>query len=295
MESLLKQVLESIQSTGLEDLSPEDVGRLLAVGSSETLDETLTLGDGDLESLEEECQEHKHEMTEDIKKELERNNSGYPHDPLYLHLAHKLRNWMDSRSPDALTLPDFEFLNEGESVTERKQLFAALTPDVCEFKDLWNEDQLERKKQMLLTILKKLKKRGILALLGMRRTVGTLEMFPPTRSCLQNSFNQRHKLTCQLSVGARALSKHCHRDQTASWWATSTGSEAAKNAHANVILNRILDEAVWINIHSLPHDVVALEVRCLGGYGARWTADGAKFRGFLEPQMKDGHSVGWRH
>lgn len=31
------------------------------------------------------------------------------------------------------------------------------------------------------------------------------------------------------------------------------------------------------------------------GYGARWTADGSSFRGFLEPQMVDGHSVGWKH
>ena len=31
------------------------------------------------------------------------------------------------------------------------------------------------------------------------------------------------------------------------------------------------------------------------GYGARWTSDASQFRGFLEPQMVDGHEVGWRH
>ena len=31
------------------------------------------------------------------------------------------------------------------------------------------------------------------------------------------------------------------------------------------------------------------------GYGARWTHDGAEFRGFVEPQMADGHLLGWRH
>ena len=31
------------------------------------------------------------------------------------------------------------------------------------------------------------------------------------------------------------------------------------------------------------------------GYGARWTADGSMFRGFLEPQMEGGHDAGWRH
>ena len=31
------------------------------------------------------------------------------------------------------------------------------------------------------------------------------------------------------------------------------------------------------------------------GYGVRWLADGSSFRGFLEPQMEDGHAVGWVH
>ena len=31
------------------------------------------------------------------------------------------------------------------------------------------------------------------------------------------------------------------------------------------------------------------------GYGVRWLHDGSEFRGFLEPQMEDGHLVGWRH
>ena len=31
------------------------------------------------------------------------------------------------------------------------------------------------------------------------------------------------------------------------------------------------------------------------GYGVRWSSDGKQFRGFLEPQMVDGHEVGWKH
>ena len=42
----------------------------------------------------------------------------------------------------------------------------------------------------------------------------------------------------------------------------------------------------------LPGDVEILEVRHVDGYGARWTADGSFFRGFLEPQMEDGHHKG---
>ena len=43
------------------------------------------------------------------------------------------------------------------------------------------------------------------------------------------------------------------------------------------------------------HDVYIIEARQEGGYGARWSADGSMFRGFLEPQMEGGHDAGWRH
>lgn len=35
----------------------------------------------------------------------------------------------------------------------------------------------------------------------------------------------RPNTAAKLSVGARALSKHCHRDQTMSWWGDCTGSK----------------------------------------------------------------------
>ena len=38
-----------------------------------------------------------------------------------------------------------------------------------------------------------------------------------------------------------------------------------------------------------------LPITLFVGYGARWTYNGQSFRGFLEPQMVDGHEVGWRH
>ena len=51
------------------------------------------------------------------------------------------------------------------------------------------------------------------------------------------------------------------------------------------------------NVHCtlIQHDIKVIEIRTLEGYGVRWRHDGSEFRGFLEPQMKDGHSVGWRH
>ena len=45
------------------------------------------------------------------------------------------------------------------------------------------------------------------------------------------------------------------------------------------------------------HNVYRVRFLChhFPGYGVRWTADGREFRGFLEPQMVNGHEVGWRH
>jgi len=68
-----------------------------------------------------------------------------------------------------------------------------------------------------------------------------------------------------------------------------------KNKKAEEILLKIFKNAVWLNIHLLPHDVTIFEVREKGGYGARWTADGMFFRGFLEPQIDGGHERGWIH
>lgn len=76
----------------------------------------------------------------------------------------------------------------------------------------------------------------------------------------------------KLSVGARALSKHCHRDDSLQWWGTCTGcenyytnlflctiihcslpvAEEDKNSHALGRVLTIMGEATWINIHSLP-------------------------------------------
>ncbi|XP_055885668.1 uncharacterized protein LOC129926352 [Biomphalaria glabrata] len=127
---------------------------------------------------------------------------------------------------------------------------------------------------------------------GPRRSIGAKEMPPPSRKLLLASFTAKHSPNSELTVGARALAKHFHRDKSDSW---CTESEAEKNRHALQIMQNVLDNAVWINIHWLPHDVFIIEARQDQGYGLRWSADGSNFRGFLEPQMIDGHEVGWRH
>lgn len=104
---------------------------------------------------------------------------------------------------------------------------------------------------------------------------------------------QKVKNPSKLSVGARALCKHAHRSSEG-FWGEPRGTEIIKNNHAEKIANRIFDECVWMNVHSLPHDEFIIEIRMEQGYGIRWSIDGT-FRGFLEPQMEGGHTKGWKH
>ena len=98
-------------------------------------------------------------------------------------------------------------------------------------------------------------------------------------------FDYFSSTSAKLTVGARALAKHCHRDDSLQWWGKCSGSkpssvlanvprfsvnraaqlimlnlaailflldDADKNAHAFEVVSRIMREATWINIHSLP-------------------------------------------
>jgi hypothetical protein len=99
-----------------------------------------------------------------------------------------------------------------------------------------------------------------------------------------------------LTVAGRALSKHAQRDSSARFWGRATGSKAHLNTLANQAISRILAGAVWINVHALPHDIQALEVRQKDGFGCRWVlTPRIAFRGFLEPHVEDGHANGWHH
>ncbi|CAB3983158.1 Hypothetical predicted protein [Paramuricea clavata] len=215
--------------------------------------------------------------------------NSYPAYPLYTKISRILYDWLKNGKCDTRTP---ELLEECRNKTEKQ-----MSRDFVDqkLKEYLLSDEICTRKGLILEILENLKLRGILDLLGMKQTVGSVDILPPSLSTIWESFTRKHKQNAELSCGARALSKHCHRDSTSQWWGTSTGSEGNKNEHANQVLDKILADAVWINIHLLPHDVKILEVRNQLGYGARWSYDGMIFRGFLEPQMSDGHSVGWRH
>ena len=217
----------------------------------------------------------------------------YPRYPLNVEISKKLHQWMTNGDLPVKS-EACGLLTEEDFVKERTEIAEKVSPILASLNNSWTEISDAEKSHQLTSVIKLLGVRGLLDLLNIRHTLGSVDIFPPPIGVLIASFNEKHKPNASLTVGARALSKHCHRD-TSEWWGACAGSEQTKNEHANTVVMRILGDASWINIHLLRHDVKVIEVRCTEGYGARWSHDGKVFRGFLEPQMEDGHTTGWKH
>ena len=138
--------------------------------------------------------------------------------------------------------------------------------------------------------------RDILTFLGIRKTKGSIDNYIPLdKNILISKFKELNNQKSKLTVGAKALCKHSHRSVTESFWPGQEGKEIEKNQNAEKMLNLFLEECVWINMHLLPHNLIIIELRIDKGYGIRWQVNDGMFRGFLEPQMEDGHEKGWIH
>lgn len=150
----------------------------------------------------------------------------------------------------------------------------------------------------LSSMLSELSYAGVQRLLGFIYTAGTVsEALPPPTSSLISSFLLPHNPNakgCTLTDGARALSKHVNRSSD-KYWGSFSGSDSDKNRNALDVIRNLITCSCWMNIHIVPPHGVVFEIRVANGYGARWSKDGSKFIGFLEPYMEDGHSKGWRH
>lgn len=150
---------------------------------------------------------------------------------------------------------------------------------------------------------------GIYSILGCRRTIGTIQLLspstttpsyllPPTIPQLLEASRQLYKphTKSSLTVAARALAKHAHRGEE-QFFGVLKGGEAQKNEHADRVIQRLIDEAMWVNIHcfgGIDESNPVVEIRTYGGYGARWSGVwdsdvfslvDVEFRGFLEPQV----------
>eukprot|EP00978_Attheya_sp_CCMP212_P032406 scaffold126363_cov52-Attheya_sp.AAC.1 len=154
---------------------------------------------------------------------------------------------------------------------------------------------------------------GVLELLGLRTTVGTGRfMLPPSVTELEEAARISHRPDSappHATVAARARTKHAHRGGSQSIFGTIRGGRVEQNQVTERIVSSLLRDAIWVNIHAFGGTgAPALEVRIASGYGARWSAEwiqnnpddpflpiNVTFRGFLEPQMENGHEKKWRH
>ncbi|KAJ4795490.1 RNA-binding ASCH domain protein [Rhynchospora pubera] len=139
---------------------------------------------------------------------------------------------------------------------------------------------------------------GVGRLLGMVRTAGTvLDALPPSRSVLVSSAGRSYQPDIKgstLTDAARALTKHAERSSEG-WWGHLKGNDSQKNQLASQVINQLLDDCCWMNVHLIQPYGPVFEIRVCEGYGARWSSDGSKFIGFLEPYTVDGFSKDWKH
>ena len=134
---------------------------------------------------------------------------------------------------------------------------------------------------------------------------------PPNREI---SFDSLVKDLDESEKGGKSKSKN-EKSASEGWWGNASGPISVINEKALALFWKIMNGATWKNLHWLPHQVLVYEVRIPEGYGMRWAQDLSQsidcaqgdnstqdlsqrpwiFRGFLEPQMENGHEVGWRH
>ncbi|KAK8609844.1 hypothetical protein V6N13_093256 [Hibiscus sabdariffa] len=151
---------------------------------------------------------------------------------------------------------------------------------------------------LLASILSKLSYEGVQRLLGLAHTTRTIaDALPPPKSTLLSSFMLPYNPGVKgstLTHGARALAKHVDRSSS-KYWGNLIGSDSNKNDLAMGDILNLITNSCWLNVYTVqPHGDV-FEIRVAEGYGARWSKDGTKFIGFLEPYMDDGHLKGWKH
>lgn len=237
---------------------------------------------------------------DDLSERGSRAFLGLPRRPFSVALVRRIHLMI--RHPAEKPLPASHFSVEETQVTGMRDV-----PDNCLDCEAWRQ------------WIRKTDEENIMRILGLRRTVGTVSkqsndgkkqqyLFPPTIDQLLSACTVRHKPNTKssLSVSARALAKHAHRGEEA-FFGPVKGSESQKNEHAISVVRKLINEAAWINIHSFggtDESRPVLEIRVAEGYGARWSAvwrhspfeaEDVQFRGFLEPNMTDGHEKDWRH
>lgn len=239
---------------------------------------------------------------------------GVPRRPLYKEIGFRLFQWNKQVYLSTKNEENFQSLSEDPLLQPISQQRFMVNAEWFGFQET-KQHQLSlppRTNSDIRNWIRKNKIPGILRILGYRDTIGSENnqkfatiMMLPSRTDLIIASRENHHPNSALTVAARARTKHAHRGKDG-FFGIAKGSPSIQNQQTEIILMDLIKKATWMNLHSfggLNDDDFAFEIRVAEGYGARWivndsstnTSQRLRFRGFLEPQMEDGHEKGWKH
>ena len=159
-------------------------------------------------------------------EELSWRSVGLPTEPRIHELVRSFSVWHQTGNLSYLNQSNFEGLQQYTEHHEKLQSHFPLLQR-C-FRDLpLLEASTRELKETWKEFLNLLDDRVVLTLLRMRYTAGSLPILPPLREKLLASFQQLHcsRPGVNLTVGARALSKHAHRASDGFWGVMKVGSQ----------------------------------------------------------------------
>ncbi|KAJ0977131.1 hypothetical protein J5N97_012605 [Dioscorea zingiberensis] len=110
---------------------------------------------------------------------------------------------------------------------------------------------------------------GLNFLLGMKHTSGTVpDALPPPRSALVSSAMKPYRpnaggIGIPWGYGCWGVEK-----SSDGWWGSFSGSDSDKNRLASDVINRLLSNCSWMNVHLIKPYECVFEIRVPEGYGA---------------------------
>ena len=215
-------------------------------------DKSCTLGQTTVSNFSN-CDFYSNLLQNDEESHLARNvflKSPYPKYPLYETVAVEIFDWVRTNRCPFVSKQSIALLNEELSMKRRKALCEKCEWPVKQIRNAVNEfiiaqtvtesSELSVSEPVIVSnvcdstmvkiqyhvaeLLGILRERGILYVLGLRETVGSVMRVPPASSKLMESFTKLQSEKSKLTAGARALSKHFHRCRN-EWWGECKGSE----------------------------------------------------------------------
>lgn len=151
-----------------------------------------------------------------------------------------------------------------------------------------NHDQRVAVQNAFAAALETASHAALLRILGQRTTKASIidyRAFPPDECVLYSAASETLADDVPLCHAAKALDKHAGRSEQdeQNFWPAAAGSDADKNSAATQVVTQLLDNATWWNVFAHGEHGLLYEVRIASGHGARWTANGDRFIGFVDP------------